>query len=102
MPIQIGDSYQREDRLALLHLHAQEERGRRTFRRDNCLCLAVGSTFKCYGQAIGRERGFVQFRRAFYAQRIRQPCRRAYFHPGDVNDEVKRPRRRPVYANFTW
>ena len=32
MPIPIGDSYQSEDRLALLHLHLQEERGRHRFR----------------------------------------------------------------------
>ena len=75
----------------LSHLHAHKERCWRALRRDNCLRLAVGSTFKRYIQTFGRKRGFIQLRRALNAQGLRKSCRRTYFRPGDVNDKVKSP-----------
>ena len=47
--------------ILLLHLHAQEERGRRTDRHDRHLHLAVGGTLKDERKPLGRKRRFVQF-----------------------------------------
>ena len=77
--------------LPLLDLTAQEERRRRSVRRNRSFGLTIGGAFKRNHHVIGRERRFVQFCRTFNTQCRRQTGPFANLRAGDINDKDALP-----------